>query len=117
MPRLLSLLLMFALVLTNGAAVASAMCQHVDAQAHARAKQSSYEAVAAVALSEEAAAVSTRMKVSLADAASVQLAGFIVPAEPFLPQPYSLEPARELAAEPLALPTLAVRPLLEPPLA
>ncbi len=115
--KLLSLLMMLALVFTNGAAVATAMCEHVDAQAHAYALQSTDAGIAATALNEEAAAAATAKKANLADAAAVQLAGYLLPSDPALPSPRSLDPAKAAEAEPGKLASLSISPLLEPPLA
>ncbi len=117
MARLLSLLLVFALVLTNGAVVPAALCQHADAQAHAAALQSSDVGAASAALAEETAAVESSKKNSLAQAAAVQLAGFMLPADPALPLPAGHESSATHATEPIALSSLTINPLLEPPLA
>jgi hypothetical protein len=114
--RLLSLLMMLALVMTSGAAVPMAMCQHVDAGAHALALQSSESEVASVALAEESAAAAAS-KSALADAAAVQLAGFLLPADIELPAPPSLSALSRPAVHPAKLASRAISPLLEPPLA
>ena len=117
MARLLSLLIAFALVFTSGPAVAAAMCQHADAHAHAAARASLNMEVAAEALSEEAAAAKTLQNSTLADAAAVQLAGYVLAAEPVIPAPEASEPMGHYAPEDPALANRASRPLLEPPLA
>ncbi len=117
MARIASLLLMFALVFTNGPAIASALCRHADAIAHASALESADRAIAAEAAHEEQAAGAGGNKGMLADAASVQLAGFVTPAEPalFVPLP-SAEPKVRGADDPDPS-GRALRPLLEPPAA
>ena len=117
MTRLASLLLMFALVITNGPAIASAMCRHTDAAAHANALQSHDRGIAAAAAKEDRAAASADRKGTLADAASVQLAGFVRPAEPVLHVPFQPKPLSLRAADDDGPPGRALRPLLEPPLA
>lgn len=116
MVRLLTLLIMFALAVTNGAAVTAAMCQHPDALAHAAARQSSDDKIAAQARSEDTAGAAASKKGSLSDAAA-SVSGYILP-------PGSLSwPARALGS--MDRPSLAatrlagrsVLPLLEPPLA
>lgn len=116
MARLLSLLMMLALVLANGTAIASATCHHADFQAHVSARQSSDSNVSEAAFLEDGAAVAASKRGVLADGAAVQLAGFLVPAGPSLAAPGSDVGASE---RPNAAPKLAGRnlsPLLEPPL-
>jgi hypothetical protein len=116
MRRLLLLLLMLTLSVTNGTAVAAAKCVHVDAEAHAAALLSSDLEIAAEAHGEEAAAATADKKAALADAAAVQLAGFLRPAGPALRTPDANEiPLRP--GEAARLPHRATRPLLDPPLA
>lgn len=116
MARLISLLIMLALALTNSSAVAAAMCQHVDAKAHAFALQSPNRDVAGAAINEEAAAAANK-KGTLADAAAVQLAGFLLPSSPSIGAPRSIEPMSRAATHPARLASRTVSPLLEPPLA
>lgn len=117
MARILSLLMMLAFVLTNGAAVASAMCQHVDAEAHAYARQSADTGIASEAMAEETAAAALSKKSALADAAGVHLAGFLQPSAADLPTPATTAALRAPATEPAKLASMAISPLLEPPLA
>ena len=115
--RLLTLLILFALAVTNGPAVAMAMCQHGDARAHAAARQSTEAGTAAAAMSEEAAAQAAPEQASLGDAARTLLAGYMLPGDP-LPLPNRL-----VEAGATHIPLLyesdgrTVPPLLEPPLA
>lgn len=117
MTRLLTLLLMFALAFTNGPAVASAICDHKDARAHAAALQSADAAIFIAAHGEEAAAKATSEKAALGDAATALMAGYILPPEAGA---FSVPP-REPAGRPLRdkpiLDGVSVPPLLEPPLA
>lgn len=117
MARLLSLLMILALVLTNGASVAAAVCQHADAQAHASALLSVDAETAADAQAEDRAARNALQKGTLVDAAAVQLAGFMLPPEVAVPAPVRTEPIKRHAADERVLANRAVSPLLEPPLA
>lgn len=115
MPRFLVLLLMLALTLGNGAAVAAAICQHHDARAHAAALQSPDKAVAAAAMSEDGAANSAEREGMLADGGGASLLGFLVPAQPAL----SLRAVERSSPPRVPTPGLAglsSPPLLKPPL-
>jgi hypothetical protein len=117
MARLLTLLMMIALLVANGSAAADAMCRHRDAREHAIARQSQDAKVAAAALTEEAAAAVGSKSGTLGGNASVSLPAYILPSAALTPAP--------LAAEPLPRPQVqvpppagrSVRPLLEPPVA
>ena len=117
MTRLLTLLLMFTLVVANGSAVAGAMCQHRDARAHAMARQSQDAKVAAVALTEEAAAAMASKKGALGSNASLSLPAYIVPGAALAPAPRAVEPMPRPQVESTPLPSRSIRPLLEPPVA
>jgi len=117
MARLASLLIMFALVITSGPAIASAMCRHADAVSHASALQSTDRGVSAAAADEETAAAATGRKGTLADLASVQLAGFVTPAQPALYVPLARASLSLRAVDDDSPPGRSPRPLLEPPLA
>lgn len=117
MTRLLSLLVMYAFVLTNAASVAAAVCQHADTRAHAFALHSPDREVAARARGEEAARKNVEQRGALADAAAVQLAGFILPSEPIALAPKSPERMRDRPHDESALTGRSISPLLEPPLA
>jgi hypothetical protein len=117
MSRLLTLLIILALVATNGPAVAAAMCQHRDAGAHAAARQSAEASISVAALSEETAARAAAKSSSLSDAAAPLLAGYMLPdGPPALPFRIIVPASTRLsnAPEPGGR---SVRPLLEPPLA
>lgn len=117
MSRLLSLLAMFALVLTNGTAIATAMCGHTDAQAHAAALQSTDARVASAAMTEDAASSTASKQATPADGAAVQLAGFLLPSNPVLPTPGSSGALDRRPADAAKLASRAISPLLQPPLA
>jgi hypothetical protein len=115
--RLLSLLMMLTLVLTNSAATAAALCQHEDAEAHASARQSDDAHIAAEAIIEEAAAAAESKEGAVADAGGFQLGGYLLPSDLLLPTPASLASAHQRSADADKRPSRAVSPLLEPPLA
>jgi hypothetical protein len=115
MRRLLLLLLMLTLSVTNGAAVAAAVCEHRDARAHQAALASSDLEIAADAHHEEAAAAAAEKKAGLADAAAVQLAGFLQPAEPAFAVPAAVAMTLR-PGDAARLSHRTTRPLLTPPL-
>lgn len=109
--------MMLTLVLTNSAALAAAVCQHESAGAHASALESTQADIAAEAIAEEAAAAAAGKEGALADAGGLQLGGYVVPSDPFLPTPASPAIVHGRALDAAKRPSLAVSPLLEPPLA
>ncbi len=115
--RLLSLLMMLALALTNSSTVAAVLCQHADARAHAYALQSTDADTVAAALDEEAAVAAAGKKATLADAGTVHLAGFPMPVGPALTPPQRLDRADTPPDDPQRLATRSISPLLQPPLA
>lgn len=115
--RLLSLLMMLGLVLTDSAGTAAALCQHESAEAHATALQSTQADIAAEAVVEEAAAAAASKEGALADAGGLQLGGYVLPSDPALPTPASLAAVHGRAADAAKRASRAVSPLLEPPLA
>jgi hypothetical protein len=115
-PRLFALLLMLALVLTNGAAATSALCQHVDAGAHAVARASPVEEIAAEARGEEMAAAKAQ-EGTLTDAAGLQLAGFTMPTALVLDAPIASDLISDRLRDDPARYGRAISPLLDPPLA
>jgi hypothetical protein len=117
MTRLVTFLMMIALVVANGSAAAGAVCRHRDARAHAVARQSQDAKVAAVALTEEAAADVASKKGALGSNASVSLPSCILPCAALAPAPHAAEPMRRLQLESTPLPSRSIRPLLEPPVA
>jgi hypothetical protein len=117
MARLLTLLMIITLVVANGSAAAGAMCRHLDARAHAMARQSQDAKVAAGALTEEAAAAVASKKGALGSSASLSLPAFILPGAALAPAPHAVEPMPRPQAESTPLPSRSIRPLLEPPVA
>jgi len=117
MARLLTLLMMIALVVANGSAAADAMCRHRDAREHAIARQSHDAKVAAVALTEEAAAAVGSKSGTLGGSASVSLPAYILPAAALTPVPLAAEPLPEARMQVPPLPGRSIPPLLEPPVA
>ena len=114
--RLITLLILFALVVTNGPAVAMAKCQHEDARAHAAALQSTEARERTVAVGEEAAKAASE-KASLGDAATTLLGGYILPGDA-LQFPSRVIEATTRHVDKTSPPgTRNVPPLLEPPLA
>src|ERR1044072_4584174 len=103
------------LVVANGSAVAGAVCRHRDAREHAIARQSQDAKVAAVALTEEAAAAVASKKGALGGNAALSLPAYVLPAAALSPVPQAVEPLRGPQAEPAPLWRRSVRPLLEPP--
>lgn len=117
MARLVTLLMIITLVVANGSAAAGAMCRHRDARAHAIARQSQDAKVAAVALTEEAAAAVASKKGALGSNASLSLPAYIVPGAALTPAPRTVEPMPRPQVESTPLPSRSIRPLLEPPVA
>lgn len=118
MPRLLTLLLLiFALAVTNSAAVASVMCQHEDLDAHVLARESRDASVSQTALTEETADKGMSKKGSLADAAGASLSGYALPPEAIAIPIRLREPEDRRADDAASLASRALRPMLEPPLA
>lgn len=117
MARLLTLLIMFAFVCTNGPAVAMAICEHEDARAHAAALRSSEASVSLLAQSEETAAKTASTQGMLSDAATTLLAGYILPTEAYSFAPRFIDRVSRHAFNPAGLGSRSVPPLLEPPLA
>jgi hypothetical protein len=117
MARLITLLMMITLVVANGSAAAGAVCRHRDARAHAIARQSQDAKVAAVALTEEAAADVASKKGALGSNASPSLPAYILPCAALAPAPHAVEPMPRPQLESTPLPSRSIRPLLEPPVA
>jgi hypothetical protein len=108
--------MMFALAITNGAAVAAAMCEHQNMVAHAVALQSPDEHVSGDAMSEEAAATAASKKGSFGDVAG-SVAGYILPGDTVQLHPLMLRSMRRPMTDAAGLGSRSLRPLLEPPLA
>jgi len=117
MARLLALLMIVAMVLGQGSAMANAVCRHQNLREHVLARQSRDAAVAAVSQREDAAADAASKKASRSADSSSQwpaqlLPPTIEPASAPAPERPRLRPARHAA-----LPSASVQPLLEPPAA
>jgi hypothetical protein len=117
MTRLVTFLMMITLVVANGSAAAGAVCRHRDARAHAIARQSQDAKVAAVALTEEAAADVASKNGALGSSASLSLPACVLPCAALTLAPPAVEPMRRLQLESTPLPSRSIRPLLEPPVA
>lgn len=116
-PRFFVFLIALAFIATNGVAARAALCQHVDAQAHAAALESRDALTAAAAHHEAGAEAAAGKTGTLADAAAASLAGLLIPPRPVVPTPVvSKRTALPLANAP-GLSSRAIRPLLKPPLA
>ena len=117
MPRLLVLLIMLVFAATNGVAAPMALCQHGNGKSHAAAIASGDLLVTAAAHSEEAAAAAAEKQGSLADAAAGALSAALLPDQIGLRNPVAVEHRTSRPADADFLPSLAVAPLLDPPLA
>jgi hypothetical protein len=115
MPRLLTFLMILALVVTQGTAMAAAVCRHETVQAHSAARASEDRTVASVALDEESAA-STRSKKapSSSDLSGGWPAPLLPPASVAAPD-RTAEPVRLRPPAYSALPSVTRVPLLKPP--
>lgn len=115
MARLLSLLMIFALVVTQGSAMAAAVCRHENAQEHALARTSPDRAVAAVSLREDAAAAAASKKASHSDNGAGHWPPQLLPPKAEQPPLRTVERARLRPTPQRALSSTAFPPLLEPP--
>lgn len=117
MIRLVTFLMMITLVVANASAAVGAMCHHRDARAHAIARQSQDAKVAAVALTEEAAAAVASKKGAIGSSASLSLPAYILPEAALAPVSPAAEPMKRPQAESTSPSSRSIRPLLEPPVA
>jgi hypothetical protein len=117
MTRLVTFLMMITLVVANGSAAAGAVCRHRDARAHAIARQSQDAKVAAVALTEDAAADVASKKGALGSDASLSLPAYMLPVATLTPAPRAVEPMQRPQMKSTPLPSRSILPLLEPPVA
>ena len=115
MTRLLRLFMIFALVVTQGSAMAQAVCRHESAKAHMLARESSDARVAAVSLREEAAAAASSKKAAQSADASAHWPAQMLPAEADAPPPRAIEPVRLRPAPAATLASTTIPPLLKPP--
>jgi hypothetical protein len=117
MARLLTLLMILAVVTTQGMAMASALCRHDSAQEHVLARQSTDARIASISIGEESAARSLDDKASGSADSSAAWPAKMLPADS------AAQPLRIAERSPLrpsrqhSLPSLSVLPLLEPPAA
>jgi hypothetical protein len=115
MARFLAFLMIFAVVIANGSAVAAAICHHQNIGEHVAARQSRDHKIADVSLREEAGADFASKKGSQSAGGSVHWPAEMLPAsldtEPFR----VLEPVQFQTAVQLSLKSTSQPPLLEPP--
>jgi hypothetical protein len=115
MARLLSFLMIFVLVTSQGTAMAAAVCRHQDAQAHAVARASADAAVAGVSLREDAAEATASKKGSPTTDAAAAWPAPLLPADAELPPLRTAERLLPRPGRQAPLASLAAPPLLEPP--
>jgi hypothetical protein len=115
--RLLTFLMIFALVATQGVSMAAAMCRHQDAQAHILARQSKDAAIAAVSVREDAAAAAASKKAPGSGDSFSHWPAELLPATSEATAPPTAENLRLRPARQIALRSTNVPPLLEPPAA
>lgn len=112
--RLLSLMFALVLMLTNGAAVALAMCQHGSSSAHVAARQSSDIRESSAALTEEMAERSTSAQGTTADLLPTLLVA-LMPESAVVPQKLQLASPADMPANQSAPPNRSTAPHLRPP--
>jgi hypothetical protein len=113
---LLTWLMVVVLVVGQGSSVAASVCRHRDMSDHVAARHSQDRSIAAVALTEEAAASVAAKKgaVSGGESASAPM-DMLPPAAIVVPAPPVERMARRVADDPTPA-SAPVRPLLPPPL-
>jgi hypothetical protein len=115
MARLLTFFMILALVMTQGSAMAAALCRHQSIHEHIAARESHDRKIAAVSLAEESAAAVASKKASQSADTSVHWPAEMLPAgiatEPFR----AVERIRVRPADQAALPSATLPPLLKPP--
>lgn len=107
--------MMTMIVLVNGTSFAAAMCVHRDAADHAAALGAEDSAVAAKAHAEDAAGSVAAKRGTLADAGSLMLPAFLLPAGADALREHVRSAAPRMYADDLTMPGRGVAPLLEPP--
>lgn len=115
MTRLLSLLMILALVMTQGTSMAQAVCRHASAQEHVQARQSHDAGIAAVSIREDAAAAEASKKASQSADTSGHWPAQMLPPVAEQPPVRAAEPLRLRPAPAAALASASIPPLLEPP--
>jgi hypothetical protein len=114
MARLLTLFMILALVTTQGASMAAALCRHDNVQAHIAARQNQDPKIASVSTREEAAASEAAKSTNFGDSSNLWPAKML-PADG-APAPLRLvERLRMRPVHQSALSSVTVIPLLEPP--
>jgi hypothetical protein len=111
-----TLLMIVALVVGSASATAEAICRHQSPLDHAAARLSHDRKIAAVALTEDAAASVSAKKGALPSAASSMLADLLPPATLAMPVPLAESLRRQFPDGPV-LEGTSLPPLLQPPLA
>ena len=115
--RLLTLLMIVALVAAQGPAFAAAICRHHDAVQHALARQSHDRRIAAAALDEERAAIAIEKKGQASPSGQGGwISDMLTPASVPLPPPAAANPFASPRASPLPK-GRSTAPPLEPPTA
>ena len=113
----MALLLAFALMFNNGTTVALAMCQHETVQAHADARSSADEQVAAGAVAEEAAERSVSHSKALSDGSPASVVAFVMASDVPAPETPQARARSALLLDERVPPGSTISPLLRPPLA
>jgi hypothetical protein len=113
--RLLTLLMLLALVVGQGSTLAAAICQHQSLREHIAARQGPDRKAAAAALTEEAAASVAGKKGALGGAGAAAGPVLSLPPAPFALPPRLAEPVQVRIVDEPPLDGTSVRPLLQPP--
>lgn len=109
-----TLLMIVALVVGNASAAAEAICRHQSPLDHAAARQSDDRKIAAVALTEDAAASVIAKKGAVPSASASILADLLPPAALAIPLGLA-EPLRRRFGDGPELKGASLAPLLQPP--
>lgn len=117
MARLLILLMILAVVTTQGMEMAAALCRHDSAQENVLARQSSDARIAIVSIGEESAVRSLDDKASGTGDSSPSWPAKMLPADSAAQPVRMAERSLLRPSRQHGLPSLSVLPLLEPPAA
>ena len=109
-----TLLMIVALMVGNASAAAEAICRHQSPLDHAAARQSGDRKIAAVALTEDAAAAASAKKSAVPSASGSILADLLPPAALITPLQLA-EPLRRQFPDGRVLEGTSLPPLLQPP--
>jgi hypothetical protein len=115
MARLLTFLMILAMVFGQGSAMANAVCRHQNLREHVLARQSHDASVAAVSQREDAAADAASKKGSRTGDTSSQWPAQLLPPAMETARAPRAERTRLRPARHAPLPSAVIRPLLEPP--